>query len=136
MLMSLDQFVFGLSTLAFNELQRQTQWKHRGTSRVNARDGLQFVGPGDDTITFTGVLAPELTGTLESLDKLRAMADAGEAYALVDGTGKVYGAFVIETMTEGQTLHHANGTPRRVDFTIALKRTDDDRVVSFNGRPR
>ena len=136
MLMSLDQFVFGLPTLAYNELQRQTQWKHRSTSRVGARDARQFGGQGDDTITLTGVLAPELTGKLASLEELRAMGDTGNAYALVDGAGKVYGAFVIESMNETQTLHYADGTPRRVEFSISLTRVDDDRAVSFNRRSR
>ena len=136
MLMSLDQFVFGLPTLAYNELQRQTQWKHRSTSRVGARDARQFGGQGDDTITLTGVLAPELTGKLASLEELRAMGDTGNAYALVDGAGKVYGAFVIESMNETQTLHYADGTPRRVEVSISLTRVDDDRAVSFNRRSR
>ena len=136
MLMSLDQFVFGLSTLAYTELQRQTQWKHRTSSRVGARDARQFTGQGDDTITLNGTLSPELTGKLASLTELRAMADAGEAYAMVDGAGNVYGAFVIESMNETQTLHFEDGTPRRVDFTVSLARVDDNRAVSFNRRQR
>ena len=136
MLMTLDQFVFGLSTLAYTELQRQTQWKHRTSSRVGARDARQFTGQGDDTITLNGTLSPELTGKLASLTELRAMADAGEAYAMVDGAGNVYGAFVIESMNETQTLHFEDGTPRRVDFTVSLARVDDNRAVSFNRRQR
>jgi uncharacterized protein len=136
MLMSLDQFVFGLSTLAYAELQRQTQWKHRTSSRVGARDARQFGGQGDDTITLTGTLVPELTGKLASLDELRVMGDAGEAYAMVDGTGKVYGAFVIESTNETQSLFYEDGTPRRVEFTVSLTRVDDDRAVSFNRRQR
>lgn len=137
MLLALDQFVFGMDTLAFQELQRQTQWKHKTTSRVGARDARQFVGPGEDTITLTGVLAPELTGKLSSLQDLRKMADAGAAYAMVDGAGTVYGAFVIEGLNEGQSLHYADGTPRRVEFTLNLARTDDDKVgtMSSGGGP-
>jgi hypothetical protein len=129
MLMALGQFVFGLDTLAFQELQRQTRWKHSAAPRVGARDARQFLGQGDDTITLSGMLAPELTGTLASLKDLRTMGDTGEAYALVDGAGTVYGAFLIEGMDEGQTLHHADGTPRRVDFTLNLTRTDDNRAA-------
>jgi len=129
MLMALGQFVFGMETLAFSELQRQTRWKHAGGSRVGARDARQYLGPGDDTITISGVLAPELTGSLESLKQLRTMGDTGAAYVLVDGAGLVYGAFLIDGLDEGQTLHHADGTPRRVDFTINLTRTDDDRAA-------
>lgn len=134
MLMALDQFVFGLDTLVYNELQRQTQWKHRGSSRIGARDSRQYLGPGDDTITLTGVLAPELTGDILSLQKLRDMADAGDAYAMVDGAGYVYGAFSIEGITEGQTLHYKDGTPRRIDFTISLVREDDDKATAASSK--
>lgn len=131
MLMSLDQFVFSLSTLAYSELQRQTAWKHRTSSRVGARDARQFVGPGDDAISLQGILAPELTGTLASLDELRAMADAGDAYVMVDGAGKVYGVYVIESINENQSFPNQDGTPRRVEFTIALMRVDDELATSF-----
>ena len=127
--MALGQFVFGMESLSFSELQRQTRWKHSSASRIGARDARQFLGQGDDTITITGLLAPELTGSLESLKELRAMGDTGAAYALVDGAGQVYGAFLLEGLDEGQTLHHKDGTPRRVDFTINLTRTDDDRAA-------
>lgn len=130
MLMALDQFVFGMDTLAYNELQRQTQWKHRSSSRVGARDARQYTGPGEDTITVSGVLAPELTGDPASLTEIRRMGDAGEAYAMVDGAGQVYGAFLIDSVSEGQTLHYQDGTPRRIDFSITLTRTDDDKATS------
>lgn len=132
MLLALDQFVFGMDTVNFQELQRQSQWKHRNTSRIGARDARQFTGPGDDTITITGVLIPELAGKLSSLQELRKMADAGAAYALVDGAGAVYGAFLIEGLNEGQSLHDAKGTPRRVEFTLSLTRTDDDKATSMS----
>lgn len=129
MLMALGQFVFGMSTMAFNELQRQTRWKHAPGSRIGARDAHQYLGPGDDTVVLTGVLAPELTGTLDALKELRTMGDTGAAYVLVDGAGVVYGAFLIDSLDEGQSLHHTDGTPRKVDFTINLTRTDDDRAA-------
>lgn len=131
MLMSLDQFVFGMSTLAHQELQRQTQWKHASNARVGARSGRQFTGPGDDTITISGVLVPELAGNLSSLDDVRAMADKGQAYVLVDGAGTVFGAYLITGMHQTGSHIDANGLPRRVDFSITLERTDDNRASSM-----
>ncbi|MFM0244253.1 phage tail protein [Paraburkholderia sediminicola] len=128
MLMSLDQFVFGLNTASFHELQRRTSWKHPTTARVGARNARQYTGQGDDTITLTGLLTPNQFGTLQSLVTLRSMANAGDAYVLVDGAGRVYGAFIIEGINEGQTLHMQDGTPRRVEFTIELARVDDSDV--------
>lgn len=128
MMMCLGQFVFSLSTLAYQDFQRQTQWRHPSNSRVGARPARQFAGPGDDTITLQGLLAPELTGTIESLDKLREMADTGSAWPLVEGTGRVYGLYAIESLSEGKTLFFQDGAARRIEFTVNLVRVDDDRI--------
>lgn len=122
MMMALDRFVFGLSTLAYQSLQRQTEWRQAATPRIGARPARQFLGPGEETLTLTGVLAPELTGTLASLKTLRDMGDSGDAYALVDGQGTVYGAFVIDMLTENQTYLTSQGRPQRIEFTLGLKR--------------
>lgn len=125
MLLSLDDFVFSLETLAYQELQRQVSWKHPSTSRIGARNASQFAGPGDDTITLTGVLATEIN-SLQSLDDLYAMGDVGDYYVMVDGAGYVYGAFTIESISEQQSYHLEDGTPRKINFTITLKRVADD----------
>lgn len=98
MMMVLGMFVFSLPTLAYQELQRQTQWKFASNARVGRRDALQYTGKGDDSITLTGWIAPELTGTAFSLDALRLMADTGKSWFLIQGTGRIYGSFVIESM--------------------------------------
>lgn len=128
MMMCLGQFVFSLSTLAYQDFQRQTQWRHPSNSRVGARPARQYAGPGDDTITLQGLLAPELTGSIDSLDKLREMADTGAAWPLVEGTGRVYGLYAIEQLSEGKTLFFQDGASRRIEFTINLTRVDDDRI--------
>lgn len=128
MMMCLGQFVFSLSTLAYQGFQRQTQWRHPSNSRVGARPARQYAGPGDDNITLQGLLAPELTGSIDSLDKLREMADTGSAWPLVEGTGRVYGLYAIESMSEGRTLFFKDGAARRIEFTVNLVRVDDDRI--------
>ncbi|OMZ33112.1 phage tail protein [Burkholderia pseudomallei] len=126
MLMSLDQFVFSLTSAPFRELQRRRTWKHPTSSRVGARDGRQFAGVGDDTITLNGLVAPETFGSVASIRELAAMADTGEAYVLVDGAGNVYGAYVIAELNETQSYHTADGTPRRIEFQLTIERVDDD----------
>lgn len=128
MLMALGQFVFQLPTLAYHELQRASEWRHTANSRVCARPALQFVGPGDDTITLNGTLVPEVAGTRDSLRQLRAMADAGNAYALVDGTGAVFGAWVITSLNETGSYFVEGGVARKTDFTLTIKHADDDQV--------
>lgn len=128
MMMALGQFVFSLSTLAYQEFQRQTDWRHGSTSRIGARPVRQYLGPGDDSITLPGVLLPELTGGLPSLDEIREMADTGKAWVLVEGTGRIYGLWAIESLSETHSLFFADGTARRIEFSLVLKRIDDDRI--------
>ncbi|MBJ2280864.1 phage tail protein [Pseudomonas sp. MF6767] len=128
MMLSLGMFVFSLSTLAYQALQRQTNWRHASNSRVGAPPALQFVGRGDDTITLPGIILPELAGSVLSLDALRLMANTGKAWPMVEGTGRIYGLWVIESLSETKTVFFREGTPRRIEFTLTLKRTDDDRI--------
>ena len=127
MLMALGQFVFSMSTLAYQDMQRQNQWRHPSHSRVGARPARQFVGPGDETISLKGVVAPELTGSTKTLDEVRAMAGTGQAWSLVSGTGDVYGAYVIESVSETSSHFLPDGTPRRIDFSLQLARVDEER---------
>lgn len=128
MMLALGMFVFSLHTLAYQQLQRQTDWRHVSSSRFGAAPARQFVGRGDDAITLPGVLLPELAGSLLSLDVLRHMANTGKAWPLVEGTGRIYGLWVIESLQENRSLFFPDGTARRLEFTLALKRIDDDRV--------
>lgn len=128
MMMALGMFIFSLETLAYQEFQRQTQWRHGSTSRIGTNPARQYLGRGDDTITLPGVLLPALAGTPTSLDVLRDMADSGKAWALVEGTGRVYGAWIIESLSETRTLFFPDGAARRIEFTLTLQRIDDDRV--------
>lgn len=136
MMLALGMFVFSLSTLAYQELQRQTNWRHAVSNRVNAQPAIQFAGRGDETITLPGILLPELAGQVVSLDELRAMGNSGRAWPLVDGTGRLYGVFVIENLSETQSLFFLDGTARRIEFNLALKRVDDGRADLVGARDR
>ncbi|MFI8482989.1 phage tail protein [Pseudomonas sp. NPDC078700] len=128
MMMTLGMFVFGMQTLAYQEFQRQTDWRHSSTSRIGARPARQFIGPGDDLITLPGVLLPELAGKTISLDALRIMADTGKAWPLIEGTGRIYGIYVIESMSETKTLFFSDGAARRIEFSLKLARVDEGRI--------
>lgn len=128
MMMTLGMFVFGLPTLAYQELQRTTEWRHCSTSRIGTNPASQFLGRGEDTITLPGTLLPGLVGSPLSLDVLRKMADTGKAWPLIGGTGRIYGTWVITSISETQQVFFEDGTPRRYEFTISLKRIDDGRI--------
>lgn len=126
-LMALGMFLFEIGTLPFEELQHKTDWRHARSARVGARDATQFVGVGDETISLSGAVYTELADGRVSLNELRDMGDAGEAYPLLDGAGTVYGNFVITAVDGRHTYLMADGTPRRIDFGIDLLRVDDTR---------
>lgn len=126
MLMALGNYVFAIDSLLFSKLQRKRSWRHPSNDRVGMRAASQFAGPGDDTITLGGLLAPGQIGNAEALDDIAAMADAGRAYPLLDGEGYVYGAFVITDLDEDKRNFLVDGQALAVDFVIGLKRVDDD----------
>ncbi|WP_421865168.1 phage tail protein [Motiliproteus sp.] len=128
MLMTLGLFVWGLDSACYQELSRQTQWRHASSSRVGKRPANQFAGLGDDTMTLTGWIAPELAGSRLSLEELRMMGDKGNPYPLVTGNGEVLGLWILTALNEGQSLFYPNGEPRRISFNLSLKRVDDDQI--------
>lgn len=128
MMMALGMFVFSLETLAYQELQRQTDWRHGSTSRIGTNPARQFLGRGDDSITLPGVLLPALAGSPLSLDALRMMADTGKAWPMVEGTGKILGLWVIESLSDNRTVFFKDGAARRIEFTLKLTRIDDGRI--------
>lgn len=128
MMMVYGMFVFGLSTAAYQELQRQTAWRHAPQGRVGVRPSRQFLGPGEDTVTLTGTLLPQFTGGQQNLDQLRAMANTGAAWPLIEGNGSYYGLYVIENLGERKSAHMRDGTAQRIEFDIVLQRIDEDRT--------
>ncbi|HEY0626700.1 MAG TPA: phage tail protein [Allosphingosinicella sp.] len=125
MLMSLGMFVFSVPTIAYQDLQRKNEWRHAKAARIGARDAVQFVGPGEETIGLSGTAFAELSDAAASLDDLREMAKDGEAWPLVDAAGTVYGSFVITTIDEKQKHHAPDGSARQIDFSIELFGVDD-----------
>lgn len=123
--MALGEFPFSVSTLAFDELQRRTAWRWAETPRVGARPANQFLGPDEDSIRLSGKLVPELIGDAGAIDKLRDLGDQGEAWPLVDGTGLVYGAFVIVSLDERKQHFIEDGVARTSDFVLELRHVDD-----------
>jgi phage protein U len=133
MMLALGLFIFSMHTVAYQEFQRSMQWRHPGNSRVGARPAYQYIGPGEETISLSGWIATELAGSPLSLTVLEQMANTGKAYTLIGGMGVVHGVFVIEQMTENKTIFFSNGAPRRIDFSISLKRIDDSLVDKLLG---
>ena len=123
-LMALGLFVFSMETLPFAEFQRKQDWRHAKAERHQARPASQYVGPGDDKVTLQGNFAPEVAGDYGSLNRLREMAETGDALPLVDGAGTVLGKYRIMAIDERRQSIMIGGFARFIDFAIDLERAD------------
>ncbi|MFK9686253.1 phage tail protein, partial [Escherichia coli] len=92
---------------------------------------FQFLGVGEENITLAGVLYPELTGGKLTMTTLRLMAEEGRAWPLLDGTGMIYGMYVISKVSETGSIFFADGTPRKIDFTLSLTRVDESLAALY-----
>ncbi len=129
MLMSLGQFVFMTTSLAFKEIQRQRSWNYANNAVAFGRAKKQFMGAGEDSVTLPGLIYEEYGfGSRFALDDLASMADTGQGFVLMDGSGYLYGVYVIDSIDETKSFLVDNGVPRKVDYTLKLSRADDDRI--------
>ncbi|WP_110710516.1 phage tail protein [Salinicola sp. CR57] len=128
MLMALGMFVFETRSVPYQQLQRASAWRHAAQSRVGARPAYQYLGPGSDTLTLSGILLPEFTGGRLELDVLRQMASQGNAWPLIEGTGRQYGLWVITQVDETSSELLRDGTAGKIEFFLSLEHVDDDRT--------
>lgn len=131
MMMALGMFVFMLQTVPYQDFQHQMAWRHPSNARFGLRPVSQFLGPDEESITLSGVLYPELTGGKASLMALQLMAETGNAWSLIEGNGAIHGMFVIENLSRTKSLFFSDGSARKIEFTLTLKRTDESLKEMF-----
>lgn len=125
-MMILGMFVFSINTASFDNLRRSTGWRHASTARIGARAAHQFLGVDEETISISGITYAEIASTGRvSLEALEAMAGTGDHYKLIGGDFKIYGDYVIESLETTRTEFFPDGTARKIEFTLGLKRVDD-----------
>lgn len=131
MMATLGLFVFVLRTAPYQQMQQEMSWRHVTNSRIGQRPATQFLGVDEETITLSGELYPELTGGTLSLMTLQWMADTGKAWPLIEGTGMIYGMFVITALSRTRTFFSPNGHAGRIEFSVTLKRVDANLTELF-----
>lgn len=131
MMLTLGLFVFQLQTLPYQSLQQSLDYRWPSNSRVGQRPTYQFLGIGEDKVTLSGVLLPEITGGALSLLTLKTMAEQGKAWPLIGGDGAIYGMYVVASMTQTQSVFFADGSARRIEFSMTLTRVDESLSAMF-----
>lgn len=131
MMMIYGMMPFMRQTLPYGELQQNIDYRWPTNSRFGLRPAAQFIGPGDEKITLSGELRPEITGGAVSLTTVRLLADQGMAWPLIGGSGMIYGMYVVESIVNTHSEFFPNGTASKITFTLNLKRVDESLTAMF-----
>ena len=126
MMMILGMFPFALQTTPYQTSNQSNTWRHVKNDRVGKSPRYQYIGPDEEPITLSGTLYPEISGGDVSLTTLETMAYTGRAWPLIEGTGKIYGMYVIDRLTQNRTEFFQDGKARKIDFTLSLKKVSED----------
>ena len=126
MMMILGMFPFALQTTPYQTSNQSNTWRHVKNDRVGKSPRYQYIGPDEEPITLSGTLYPEISGGDVSLTTLETMAYTGRAWPLIEGTGKIYGMYVIDGLTQNRTEFFQDGKARKIDFTLTLKKVSED----------
>lgn len=119
-MMSLGGFKFGLSTLEYQSLTTNLQWRWQKKERYHRKPALQYHGPEATQHTFDITQFPESAADLTQFDQLQALADEGEPVRLVSGgsvsisgevhpSGRDLGRYVITSLRIGKTQFMSDG---------------------------
>ncbi|WP_312069342.1 phage tail protein [Lelliottia nimipressuralis] len=131
MLMVLGLFVFERRTLPYQSMQYTKDYRWASNNRIGKSPAYQFLGEGETTRTLSGTLYPEITGGKLSLLAIELMANEGRAWPLIDGSGMIHGMYVVEKVTHTHTDLYSDGSARKIEFNLTLKRVDEALVVMY-----
>lgn len=130
---ALGQFIFSSSTIVPKEVDRADNYAWESVPRSGREPARQAKGKGDSTIAMNGAFYPCDKGNAWTLDILREQADAMKPLLLISmasdtqGWAGVRGRYTVDNITEKDRYLWPNGTPRKIEFSLALTRYGEDR---------
>lgn len=125
-MLGLGEFRFEVSTLAYQKFSLNLSWRWLEQARIHRDPALQFVGRNVGEIELDGVIYPSFKGGLGQIEAMRSLADAGKPLQLIDGLGRIWGAWVITEIGDTRTVFADDGQARRIEFRIKLKAYGED----------
>lgn len=124
-LLSWGDLQFAASS-GYAAMSREALFRHAAVERLGARPQRHWLGPGEQTATLSGVTFPAWASPSATVDAMRAAAAAGEARLLLDGLGAALGRWALLRVSESWAALHADGRPRRIEWSLELARAGDD----------
>jgi len=120
LMLALGDYRFSVSTAAYQQLRRSSEYRWQAQERVGRSPAQQFSGAGGDEITVTGVIYTHYQGGLDQLDAMRSEAALGKPLLLIDGVGWVHDLWIIKRIEETKSVFFSDGTPRKIEFTMSI----------------
>ncbi len=125
-MMALGPFRFSIDSGAYQELSNSQSWKWAEQEVVGAYPVLQYTGPEPQAITLKGMIFTAFaTGARAQLVAMAAMAGRGQPMLMISAPGLIFGFYVIEKIETNESEFIDTGAPKKVEFTISLKRFAD-----------
>ena len=128
----LGGFAFATGTASPQEVGHGRTWEWVENEVIGRNPTLQFTGPKPETLEFKGTILPMWKGTGLSIDALALLAAQGTPLLLVNGVGMVMGYWVISQIQDTRSKLIDNGQPKKIEFSISLKRYGDTAGTSSN----
>lgn len=121
-MLNLGGFKFSISTAAYNELVSSTGFEWAEQPRIGRLPALQFTGYGAPTRTLRGAIYPHQAKNARQVQELRTLAAQAKPVSLSTGVGDYLGQWVVEKVDDTQSALMADGAPRKIDFSISIKK--------------
>lgn len=129
----LEDFPFELLTIIPERIERDTSYRWITQEPIGARAIHQYLGAmgknglsaHEDMLTLTGVYYPEFSGRIDHLQRLRDIAAKGKPVRLILADtllGQNLGYWIILRIKETRSIFYGDGIPRRIEFSVELKR--------------
>lgn len=118
--MALGEFVFGLSSgFPYERLSRKTTGGWVDLDIISSKPLSHNTGQGLESLRLSG--KGGWSAVMAKVDELRAMANARVPYTLVDGVGRVWGRWRIDSVSEDQERVIDDGTATSLGWTLELQ---------------
>jgi len=133
MMMILGAYRFCIGNAAYQNLVRTTEYSWVEQKRILGEPAMQFIGVGMDTIKLDGVVYPQFKGGLRQVTLMRVQAGLGIPLMLISGNGMAFGRWCIVDIDETQTTFMADGSARKIAFSLTLKKYGEDALPGALG---
>ncbi|MCU0073739.1 phage tail protein [Pseudomonas koreensis] len=117
--MALGSFIFGLSRdFAYSTLARKSEGGWTDLQILNSKPRSHQTGQKPETLTITGTSMYAVA--MERLDELRALQALRVPLPLIDGIGRNWGLWRINSIDENQSEVIDDGTAMVIKWVIGL----------------